>query len=335
MAAQMAAAARAGSPPGPPSTTPPVAPSPPSASPRRRRKAPWLILGILLAVLAAAFAGRYVAQWYFDSGPGKTVTIPKVVGQSAMDAEAAISAAGLKFVVADEQYDERAPAQTVISTDPVGGESAKPGSTVSVVVSKGPERYDVPSLKGQTQAAATVALTDAKLSVGAVTQDYDDKVAAGSVKSSSPKAGASVKPGTAVDLVVSKGPEPVPVPNVEGKKVGAAKTSLSAAGLKVDVTQKYSESVPRNTVMNVKPKAGTIVDSGSKVTLVVSKGPPPVPVPNLIDMNKDKAIATLRNLGLKAKVVQGAATPLNRVYSQDPKAGTEIPKGSTVTIRVI
>jgi serine/threonine-protein kinase len=87
--------------------------------------------------------------------------------------------------------------------------------------------------------------------------------------------------------------------------------------------------------MNVKPKAGTIVDSGSKVALVVSKGPPPVPVPNLIDMNKDKAIATLRNLGLKAKVVQGAATPLNRVYSQDPKAGTEIPKGSTVTIRVI
>jgi beta-lactam-binding protein with PASTA domain len=330
MAAQMAAAARAGSPPGPASTAPPVAPSPPSAPPRRRRKAPWVILGLVIAIAAAALGG-----WYLAAGPGKTVPTPNLVGSTAAEATSALAPLGLKLDTGEEQYSETAAAGTIIASDPVAGQSVKAEGTVTVVVSKGPERYDVPALKGLTQAAATVALTDAKLSVGAVTQDYDDKVAAGSVKSSSPKAGASVKPGTAVDLVVSKGPEPVPVPNVEGEKVGAAKTSVSAAGLKVDVTQKFSESVPKNTVINVKPKAGTIVDSGSKVTLVVSKGPPPVPVPNLIDMNKDKAIATLRNLGLKAKVVQGAATPLNRVYSQDPKAGTEIPKGSTVTIRVI
>jgi beta-lactam-binding protein with PASTA domain len=330
MAAQMAAAARAGSPPGPASSTPPAAPSSPSAPPRRRRKAPWVILGLVIAIAAAALGG-----WYLAAGPGKTVPTPNLIGSTVAEATSTLTPLGLKLETGEELYSEIDAAGTIISSDPVAGQSIRAEGTVTVVVSKGPERYDVPQLKGQTQAAATVALTDAKLTVGAVTQDYDDKVAAGSVKSSSPKAGASVKPGTAVDLVVSKGPEPVPVPNVEGKKVGAAKTSLSTAGLKVDVTQKFSESVPKNVVMNVKPKAGTIVDSGSKVSLIVSKGPPPVPVPNLIDMNKDKAIATLRNLGLKAKVVQGAATPLNRVYSQDPKAGTEIPKGSTVTIRVI
>jgi eukaryotic-like serine/threonine-protein kinase len=88
-------------------------------------------------------------------------------------------------------------------------------------------------------------------------------------------------------------------------------------------------------VISVKPKAGTIVDSGSRVALVVSKGPPPVVVPNLIDMPRDKAVATLRGLGLRANVVEGDFSPLNRVISQDPSAGTSIPKGSAVTIRII
>ena len=127
----------------------------------------------------------------------------------------------------------------------------------------------------------------------------------------------------------------VPDKSVMALASQAAKAALADAGLKSDVTQKYSESVADNVVISVKPKAGTVIDSGTRVSLVVSKGPPPVPVPNLIDMPKDKAVATLQGLGLRAKVVQGAATPLVRVYSQDPSPGTSIPKGSTVTIRVI
>jgi serine/threonine-protein kinase len=144
-----------------------------------------------------------------------------------------------------------------------------------------------------------------------------------------------VKPDTPVDLVISKGPEPVPVPSVVGKKVGNARDALSKAGLKSDVTQKFSETVKDGVVISVKPKEGTVVDSGSRVALVVSKGPPPVTVPNLIDMPRDKAISTLRNLGLRANVVEGDFSPLKRVISQDPVGGTSVPKGSTVTIRII
>ncbi|MFZ4497633.1 MAG: PASTA domain-containing protein, partial [Candidatus Nanopelagicales bacterium] len=75
--------------------------------------------------------------------------------------------------------------------------------------------------------------------------------------------------------------------------------------------------------------------SGTAVELVVSKGPPPVEVPSLIDLPKNKAISVLKGLGLKPKVLEAAATPLNRVYSQDPPAGTMIPKGSSVIIRII
>jgi eukaryotic-like serine/threonine-protein kinase len=85
----------------------------------------------------------------------------------------------------------------------------------------------------------------------------------------------------------------------------------------------------------VSPAAGTKVDSGSSVALVISKGPPPVVIPNLVDLPRRKAVAALAAVGLKAKVEAGAFTPLNRVISQSPAAGQEIPKGSTVTIRII
>ena len=71
------------------------------------------------------------------------------------------------------------------------------------------------------------------------------------------------------------------------------------------------------------------------MSIVTSKGPPPVTVPNLIDSPKSRAISDLRRLGLKARVLEAEATPLDRVYSQDPPAGTQIPKGSAVTIRII
>ena len=97
----------------------------------------------------------------------------------------------------------------------------------------------------------------------------------------------------------------------------------------------FSDTVEKLTVMTMQPQAGTTVASGSTVELVVSKGPPPVPVPNLVDMPRKKAIKSLEKIGLRVRVEVGTVAPLNRVISQSPAAGTEIPRGSTVTIRII
>ena len=296
----------------------------------RRSRAPLFIVLVVLAVLGTAFGA-----WYLAAGPGRTVENPDVVGVSVEEASAALSAVGLALEVAEEQYSEEVPADSVISTDPAAGEGVRVDGTVAAVVSKGPERYDVPAVKGLSQDQAADALVEANLAVGTVKEAFDDKVKAGDVVSSTPKAGASVKPATPVDLVVSKGPEPVPVPSVVGRKSGPAKEALARVGLKSDVTQRFSEEVADGVVISVKPKEGTIVDSGSRVALVVSKGPPPVTVPNLIDMPRQRAINTLQRLGLRPNVVEGDFSPLNRVISQDPSPGSVIPKGSTVTIRII
>ena len=126
----------------------------------------------------------------------------------------------------------------------------------------------------------------------------------------------------------------VSVPNLQGMDEKTAQTEANQSGLLVSYSQRTADD-PAGKIVSQSPKSGYFLGRGGTVKLVVSKGPPPVVVPNLIDMNRDKAIATLRGLGLKAKVVQGAVTPLNRVYSQDPPAGSKVPQGSTVTIRII
>ena len=311
----------------------PVAPSP-DVSPAiadtrpRRRKGPWIALVVFLVVLGSGLGGWLLAT-------GKSVPTPDIVGQSTAAATEILSAAGLSLVVTEEQFSEELPADQVISSDPAPSAGVREGGAVGVVVSKGPERYVIPNVQGLTAAEATAALTGANLVIGSTTSVFDDRVPANAVSGTSPEIGTEVKPGTSVDIAVSKGPKPVPIPAVVGKKAQVAASALADLGLIVVTKEKFSEQVADGLVIAIRPGEGTVVDSGTEVDLVTSKGPPPVEVPSLVDMPKNKAISTLKGLGLKPKVLEAAATPLDRVYSQDPPAGTMIPKGSQVIIRII
>ena len=311
----------------------PVAPSP-DVSPAiadtrpRRRKGPWIALVIFLVVLGSGLGGWLLAT-------GKSVPTPDIVGQSTAAATEILSAAGLSLVVTEEQFSEELPADQVISSDPAPSAGVREGGAVGVVVSKGPERYVIPNVQGLTAAEATAALTGANLVIGSTTSVFDDRVPANAVSGTSPEIGTEVKPGTSVDIAVSKGPKPVSIPAVVGKKAQVAASALADLGLIAVTKEKFSEQVADGLVIAIRPGEGTVVDSGTEVDLVTSKGPPPVEVPSLVDMPKNKAISTLKGLGLKPKVLEAAATPLDRVYSQDPPAGTMIPKGSQVIIRII
>jgi len=298
--------------------------------PRRRRKAPWVIGFLVLAVAAAAFGG-----WFLAGALGPKVPVPAVVGQTQAQATGTLAAAGLTLVVDGAEFSETAAKDTVISSDPATGAEVKQDGEVGVVLSRGPERYAVPDVTGMSVEQATSAITEAKLVPAGTVEAFDDTVPVGQVAGTDPVIGNALKPGTSVSILISKGPQPVPVPDITGIKVGAATKQLAAAGLQVDLKEKYSEKVPLGVVISVTPEAGTIVSSGTAVEMLVSKGPPPVTVPRLIDMRKKDAVALLRRLGLVPKIVKAELTPLNRVYTQDPPAGTELPKGSVVTIRIV
>ncbi len=300
-------------------------------APRRRRRWRRFVLVTLVLALLAAAGG---SAWYL--GSARYVTVPGVVGLTQKAAEAKLSPLELGLGVTGSSFSETVGAGTIISADPSGGSEVRKGSTVGVVLSKGPERYAVPSVAGQTVADAITLLADNSLRVGAQKQVYDPKIAKGRVVTADPKPGTRLKKNTPVVLVVSKGPEPIPVPSVAGRSVGRATSTLTGLGLKVTTSEAYSDNVESGRVISSNPDAGTLLLPGASVALVISKGPPPVTVPNVVDQGRDSAIATLKAAGLNVRVEEPlGVTPLNRVLRQTPDGGTVVPRGSTVTIQIV
>lgn len=317
---------------GQPAASAPPAAQAPATEPRKRRGPLIAIVMVIALVLLAAGGGFLVYNSTFAGVP-----IPNVVGMDLAKAESTAEKAGFSVEVTGEEFSETAPKDTVVSSDPEPGGKLREGAAISVSMSKGPERYPVPDVIGQSVAEATAAIEAAKLVIGSTTTEkYDDTVPVGMVASTDPAVGTQVKPGTPVSVALSKGPKPVPIPDVAGKSAKSVTKQLEAAGLKVQIaSEENSMKIAKGDVISSSPKSGEVVPSGSTVQLVISKGPPLVVVPNLVDMSKESAISALSKLGFKVDVNEGAFTPLNRVLSQSPAAGTKAPKGSVVTINII
>ena len=291
-------------------------------------------LFVSLAIIVA-IAGAGVAGWWLAVGPGTYSPTPDVVGQTFDEATATLAAEGLAIEATAEQYSETVPAGSVLTTDPGPREGIAASGTVGVVVSLGPERYAVPDVRGSTPKEATEAIVSAGLASGGRVEAFEDQIPAGQVARTEPAIGDPVPPDTPVDLIVSKGPEPVELPDITGKKQGVAIKRLEEAGVQVSAVKEFSDSVAQGRVVSMSPKAATVVDSGSTVEIVVSKGPPPVEVPDLIDMRQDNAVAELERLGLVAEIDDGEVTRLNRVFDQSPSPGELVPRGTTVILRII
>ncbi len=298
----------------------------PGTAPRRRRR--WWP-GVAASVLIAALTG-----WFFIVGPGATATVPSVQGQTQAEAVSAVREAALDATVS-QAFSETVPVGVVVSADPGPGDTLRRGAAVALVVSKGPERYAVPPVVGMTLAEATARIKSVNLRVGKVSKAYDEKVPEGQVVTAKPGPGASLKKSTAVALTVSRGRRPIDVPDLTGKSATRAERQLSELGLKVDATQQQnSDTVVKGAVISQSPRDGTAF-RGDTVTLVVSKGPVLVAVPNVVAEQLQQARAALEAAGFEVKVEKLLGGFFNTVRSQTPPAGSMAPKGSTVTITIV
>jgi beta-lactam-binding protein with PASTA domain len=218
------------------------------------------------------------------------------------------------------------------------GDSNYAASVSGTTSLSGAGQVTVPNVVGDTQAAATTAITGAGLAVGTVTQQSSSTVASGDVISESPSAGTSVNSGSAVNLVVSTGSAQVTVPNVVGDTQAAATTAITGAGLVVGtVTTASSSTVASGNVISESPSAGTSVNSGSAVNLVVSTGPAPVTVPNVVGDTQAAATSAIIAAGLVVGTVTTASSSTvasGNVISESPSAGTSVNSGSAVNLVV-
>lgn len=290
--------------------------------PVRRRR--WLPLVLaLVALLGVLTAG---AGWWL--GAGRWTTTPSLTGLTRPQAEAQARTAGLSVALAPAAYSEVVPVNSVIGQDPGAAARILKGGTVTLVVSQGKERHRVPDVRGKTDAEAQSALKQAKC-IPQVTRRYDEKVPAGRVVAESPAPGLSVRPATMVSLAVSRGPAPVAVPAVVGANVDDAKTRLSALGLKATVTMAFNDTVAADDVIAQAPTSGRVA-RGSTVALTVSKGPPPVAVPDVTGLPVTQAKRQLEAAGFTVRIVTFLFG--DNVLKQSPGGGKTAPKGSTVNL---
>jgi beta-lactam-binding protein with PASTA domain len=294
--------------------------------------------GLLLALwmITLSMALTNCSSCSSNSG-AVAVLVPNVVGDAQAAASTAITGAGLTLGTVTMASSATVATGDVISQDPTAGTSVANGSPVSLTVSSGPAMVNVPNVLGDTQAAATTAITDTGLTLGTVTMASSATVATGDVISQDPTAGTSVANGSPVSLTVSSGPAMVSVPNVVGDTQAAAATAITGAGLTLGtVTMASSAAVAAGDVISQMPAAGTSVASGSGVNLTVSSGPA-VNVPNVVGDTQAAATTAITGAGLTLGTVtmaSSAAVAAGDVIGQIPAAGTSVSAGSQVNLTV-
>ena len=293
---------------------------------KRVRRNRYIAVG--LAVTLGIFG------WYALVGPGSKVVVPSIVGATQEEALSALSPLGLTLVISEQRFDEEISDGQIIESDPAGGDKVDAGGQVTAVISKGAERYLIPSLVGLTPEAAVNLLAKSPIKVGDLTEVFNDQTPKGFVISSSPAAGKKVKRDAVVDLLISKGIETIDVTSYVGKSADQALNELTEGGFDVETIDQFSESVLAGTVISQVPSGGAPLAKGTKIILTVSKGSEYVFIPNVFSLTEAKARAALADLELKVVVKKIGVKKVKAVTNISPKIGTKVKRGSTVTITV-
>jgi eukaryotic-like serine/threonine-protein kinase len=213
---------------------------------------------------AAPAAGEPVTVTISDGNTLSAVPA-NLVGQTKDAATAALTKLGLKAGTTGEEYDEKAPAGTVLRVADGTAAQLPKGSTVQMVVSKGPAPRTIPTnLVGQSPDQVEAQLASLQLGAKVVNEAFSDSVPKGKVMATVPKGGSTVPRGTTVQLVVSKGPDTVVVPSVSSAGTPKeASALLRSAGL---VPGSVTGSA--DGTLTTSPKPGSTVKRGSTVNLV-------------------------------------------------------------------
>jgi len=308
--------------PGPPGTEQ----ARPRPAPRRSRRGLYLLVGVLLAAIVAG-----IGAWQL----GSYTNVPSVVTLDNAAAQKKLTDAGFKVRFGTAEYDDKIPLDSVIRTDPGPGDRASKGSTVTVILSRGPDVHAVPAGKGKTLAQMQALLKAANLEVGTISQRSHETIPEGRVITTDPVAGEMKARGSAIDIIMSSGPRPITITDYTGKKVSTAEKALTDLGFSVTKTEEFSETVAAGIVLSQSPNSGTGFRK-DVIELVVSKGPELFEIPSVRGKKLSDARKILRDAGFLVEVERSASyIGLNYVIGVSPSAGTLARRGATVTITLV
>jgi beta-lactam-binding protein with PASTA domain/tRNA A-37 threonylcarbamoyl transferase component Bud32 len=194
-------------------------------------------------------------------------------------------------------------------------------------------QHEVANLQRLTVADARRAVAPSKFRID-TRPAYDENVPAGRIVSQSPFPGEKAKEGDHVRVLVSKGPKPRVVPDLAGKNADEAKRLVEAEHLVFQQVDGFSDTVPKGVVVEWSPKGS--VGRDTPVTVTVSKGPQPKPVPSLAERAADLWRKALEELGFKVRQEDAFSDDVAKgeVVTTRPPPGTEAQPGDEVVLVV-
>lgn len=157
----------------------------------RRRTSKRVRRNRIIAVVIAGLIG--IAGWYQLFGPGSQNAIPSVIGATKSEAISTMAEFGITVKAKKSTFDELVPKGKIITMSPPAGSRLAEGESITVIISKGPERYEVPNLKGKNLSQAAVALANEKLVLGKTEEQFSSNVPKDQIISVSPEPGTLVK----------------------------------------------------------------------------------------------------------------------------------------------
>ncbi|MFW3473786.1 Stk1 family PASTA domain-containing Ser/Thr kinase [Streptomyces microflavus] len=289
-----------------------------------------LVVAGILVLIGAILIGRVV---FSDTGDDGQVPVPNLVGSTVQEAEQLAERAGVVVKVGGEEPCEQQEKDDICSQTPKDGTMDENG-TVTVMVSSGAPKIEVPDVLEKSEDGARKALEDKGFTVN-VTAVESEK-AEGTVIKQKPDGGTEAEDGSEVTITVAK-KEALDLPDMRTRTFAAAEQQLRGIGFTNISRTDIDSEQPKDTVVEQTPQPGKHAKD-AQIVLKVSKGPaePPEPektqVPQIQGMKLGEAKAKLQEAGLTVGNIQGSQDDNAVVAVVQPGVGETVDKNSAVNI---
>jgi serine/threonine-protein kinase len=300
----------------------------------RRPNVPLIAFASIVLLALAIFGGYEIAGRPGGFFAPKVERLPSFVGTTVDDAEQKLDRLGVRYNVVTAPSDT-VPANRIVRQDPMPSAELAPATIVQLYASSGLPTVSLIDLRQYSSDDAQRYLRTAHL-VPKVEETYND-APRGTVLGQRPDPDTTIAVRSTVVLQVSKGPRPVDVPDVVSMDLNDATHALDGRKLKLVVTERDpNDQIAANVVTSQSPQAGTPVDPGSTIDVVISTGPAKIDVPDVGGKLVSDASQALQDAGLTV-VLEYAVDPSTTqgtVMKQSPGAGVSAVKGDKVTLLV-
>lgn len=288
-----------------------------------------LAVAAVLVLIGAIFMGKALFS-HNNTGDG-TIAVPQFVGDTKSEAEERATNGGVTIAFGDSIFCADQPKDHVCKQSAEVNSQIPKDQTVTLQLSKGTEKVEVPDVTGDDFDEAESELKDAGFEVDKQSQTSNEQE--GTVLKQDPEGGAKRAKGTTITLTVAVAPEEVTIKDVSNKTEAEATQILKADGLRVTTTKEESADHIAGTVIRTDPTAGSTVKAGQTVTLVIAQPPSTNAIPELKGKTVAEVNGIAQELGLQLQLAPGSSQDPNAVVQmQNPQPGTQMKPGDTLTV---